>query len=162
MKEQDKGTKREQQQDFGFFLSGISHSIQQYFNRVYDDYGITYPQSRLLTYLIRTEQEAEEEGRTSSTNQRELERALGIKASSVSSLVRNLEARGFVTSGRVESDTRNKRIVLTEKGRMLDEVMARAVEETENHLMEGMTTEEHAQLLGLLARLNENASRLSE
>ena len=151
----------EERQDFGYYLSNISHSIQQYFNRLYDQVGITYPQSRLLTYLYRKEDQAEK-GEPNNVNQRELERALGIKASSVSSLVRNLEAKGFIKSERIESDTRNKRILLTEKAYEIDAVIAQAVDETEKALTGGMSQEEVSTLLGLLRVLMDNVKALSD
>ena len=150
----------EQRQDIGYYLSNISHSIQQYFNRLYDQHGITYPQSRLLTYLYKKEELAQN-GEPSNVNQRELERALGIKASSVSSLVRNLEAKGFIKSERIESDTRNKRILLTEKAYEIDAVIDRAVNQTEEALTKNMSEEDVATLLGLLRVLMDNAKALS-
>ena len=154
------GTREQQEHDIGFFLSNISHSVQQYFNRLYDEYGITYPQSRLLTHMYKAEQS--EDAPPPNINQRELERALGIKASSVSSLVRNLERKGFITSQRVESDTRNKRILLTPKAIELDTVIAKAVDETERSMVEGMSEADVQELLRLLAILRDNARRLSE
>ena len=151
----------EERQDIGYYLSNISHSIQQYFNRLYDQVGITYPQSRLLTYLYRKEELAEA-GEPNNVNQRELERALGIKASSVSSLVRNLEAKGFIKSERIESDTRNKRILLTEKAYEIDAVIDQAVNQTEEALISGMSPEEVATLLGLLRMLMNNVKALSD
>ena len=151
----------EQRQDIGYYLSNISHSIQQYFNRLYDQHEITYPQSRLLTYLYKKEELAQN-GEPSNVNQRELERALGIKASSVSSLVRNLEAKGFIKSERIESDTRNKRILLTEKAYEIDAVIAQAVNQTESALTTNMSREDVETLLGLLSVLMGNAQALSD
>ncbi len=149
----------EQRQDIGYYLSNISHCIQQYFNRLYDQYDITYPQSRLITYLYRREDQSKE-GEPCDVNQRELERALGIKASSVSSLVRNLEVKGFIRSERIESDTRNKRILLTEKAYELDTVIAHAVEQTEMYLTRGLDVSDVGTLLQLLSALKDNAEKL--
>lgn len=117
------------------------------------------PSPDFLTYLYKKEDRQPDE-EPNNVNQRELERALGIKASSVSSLVRNLEAKGFIRSERIEADTRNKRILLTDKAYELDAVISRAVNQTEVSLTEGMSEEDVSELLRLLGVLMSNAIAL--
>ena len=89
--------------DVGYMITNISYGIRQYFDNLFSDYDVTYPQSRVLTRLFGQLGKG-------NVNQRDLEHALGIKASSVSSLVRNLENKGFITCERLPEDTRNKRV----------------------------------------------------
>ena len=91
-----------QEPDVGYLITNISYAIRQYFGNLFAEYDVTYPQSRVLTRLFN------QLGRDD-VNQRDLEHALGIKASSVSSLVRNLEQKGLIYSERMPHDTRNKR-----------------------------------------------------
>ena len=93
--------------DVGYLITNISYGIRQYFDKLFVDYDVTYPQSRVLTLLFGQLGKGD-------VNQRDLEYALGIKASSVSSLVRNLEQKGFIRCERLPQDTRHKRVLFTE------------------------------------------------
>lgn len=121
--------------DFGSKIGLIAHKIRHQFNRLFQDYDLTYPQSRVLTYLFRHQDHA-------CINQRELERALGLKASSVSSLVVALEQKGFLTCTRPESDARNKRILLTTRALELRSVLDESAAEIESTLASGIGAED--------------------
>lgn len=138
--------------EIGFITTRVSHSITQRFNRLFDQYGITYPQSRVLGHLITSEG-------LHDVNQRDLERALGIKASSISSLVRNLENKGFIMCQRRTRDARNKSIFLTEKGRDITKGMDEVILSSELELIDGMSEEEVEQLRSLLTRVTENIEK---
>ena len=124
-----------QHPDVGYMITNISYGIRQYFDNLFSDYDVTYPQSRVLTRLFGQLGKGD-------VNQRDLEYALGIKASSVSSLVRNLEQKGFITCERLPQDTRNKRILLTEKGMQLRAMLDAARDQAEAKLTEGLTPEQ--------------------
>lgn len=108
-KQMEKKQPVQENPDVGYLITNISYGIRQYFDKLFVDYDVTYPQSRVLTRLFGQLGKGD-------VNQRDLEYALGIKASSVSSLVRNLEQKGFIRCERLPQDTRNKRVLLTEKG----------------------------------------------
>lgn len=121
--------------DFGSRITLISHAISQSFNRLFQAHNLTYPQSRVLTYLFDHEDHP-------CINQRELERALGLKASSVSSLVVTLEQKGFLSTSRTVADARSKQIVLTGQARQLQSVLTEAGEAIEARLSCGIEGEE--------------------
>lgn len=121
--------------DIGYMITNISYGIRQYFDAAFADYDVTYPQSRVLTRLFNQLGKGD-------VNQRNLEYALGIKASSVSSLVRNLEQKGFVTCERLPQDTRNKRILLTEKGLQLRDLLDRVRDQAELEMTRGLSPEQ--------------------
>ena len=121
--------------DIGYMITNISYGIRQYFDAAFVDHDVTYPQSRVLTRLFSQVGKGD-------VNQRDLEYALGIKASSVSSLVRNLEQKGFVTCERLPQDTRNKRILLTQKGTQLHDVLDRSRDQAEEEMTRGLTPEQ--------------------
>jgi DNA-binding MarR family transcriptional regulator len=117
--------------DIGFLITNISYGIRQYFDKLFVDYDVTYPQSRVLTRLFGQLNKG-------NVNQRDLEYALGIKASSVSSLVRNLEQKGLIRCERLPQDTRNKQVMLTEKGLELQHVLESARDKAEAELVKGL------------------------
>ncbi len=135
--------------DIGFLITNISYAVRQYFDKCFSDYDVTYPQSRVLTRLFR------QLGRED-VNQRDLEYALGIKASSVSSLVRNLEQKGFIRCERLPQDTRNKRVILTEKGMEVQKVLADARNQAEENMVKGLTEEQQELLRACLRQVLNN------
>ncbi len=138
--------------DIGFMITNISYGIRQYFDKLFVDCDITYPQSRVLTRLFSQLGKGD-------VNQRDLEHALGIKASSVSSLVRNLEQKGFIRCERVESDTRNKRLILTDKGIEVRDVLEKVHNQAESQMIKGMTEEQQAMLRQCLRQIMDNLER---
>ena len=124
-----------QNPDVGYMITNISYGIRQYFGNLFADYDVTYPQSRVLTRLFAQLGKGD-------VNQRDLEYALGIKASSVSSLVRNLEQKGLIRSERMPQDTRNKRILLTDKGMQLRDMLSETRDQAETALTAGLTEEQ--------------------
>ena len=135
--------------DIGYMITTISHGIRQYFGTVFSEYDVTFPQSRVLLRLFSQLEKAD-------VNQRDLEFALGIKASSVSSLVHNLEQKGLIRCERMHSDSRSKRIIVTEKGLQLRDKLESATDQAECRLTEGLTHEEQIQLTNMLLRIMEN------
>lgn len=135
--------------DVGYMITNISYGIRQYFDNLFSGYDLTYPQSRVLTRLIGQLGKG-------NVNQRDLEHALGIKASSVSSLVRNLEQKGFITCERLPEDTRNKRILLTDKGMELRQILDGARDQAEAKVTEGLTTEQVEMLRVCLRQVMKN------
>ena len=140
-------------QDVGYMITNVSYGIRQYFDRLFVNYDITYPQSRVLTRLFAQLDKAD-------VNQRDLEYALGIKASSVSSLVRNLEQKGFVRCERMAEDTRNKRVLLTEKGIELKGVVEEARVKAEQLVVQGIPENDREVFRACLVKVLENLSEV--
>ena len=135
--------------DIGFLITNIAYAVRQYFDRCFANYDVTYPQSRVLTRLFSQMDKGD-------VNQRDLEYALGIKASSVSSLVRNLEQKGFIRCERLPQDTRNKRVILTEKGLEVQKVLADARHRAEENMIKGLSVEQQDMLRSCLRQVLTN------
>ena len=135
--------------DIGFLITNIAYAVRQYFDRCFANYDVTYPQSRVLTRLFSQMDKGD-------VNQRDLEYALGIKASSVSSLVRNLEQKGFIRCERLPQDTRNKRLILTEKGLEVQKVLAEARHRAEENMIKGLSVEQQDLLRSCLRQVLTN------
>lgn len=148
-KQVDKKLPVQENPDVGYLITNISYGIRQYFDKLFVDYDVTYPQSRVLTRLFGQLDKGD-------VNQRDLEYALGIKASSVSSLVRNLEQKGFIRCERLPQDTRNKRVLLTDKGMEVRAVLDGARDQAEANLVKGLTEEQQDMLRQCLRQVLEN------
>jgi DNA-binding MarR family transcriptional regulator len=94
---------------FAVYSTGLA------FNRVYkpllDELGLTYTQYLAILLL------AERDGRTVG----ELGEALFLESSTLTPLVKRLEAAGFVRRQRDSADERMVRVTLTERGRAVAE-----------------------------------------
>ena len=148
-RERQKKVDNTENPDIGYMITNISYGLRQYFDRLYANYDITYPQSRVLTRLFSQLDKGD-------VNQRDLEYALGIKASSVSSLVRNLEQKGFVRCERVPEDTRNKRVLLTEKGLEVRYLLDNARDQAEEALVKGLSDEQQEVMRACLRQVLKN------
>lgn len=135
--------------DAGYYILWISHAMRHTFNHFFEGQGITFPQSRVMDFLFKNPDKE-------SINQRDLERALGIKASSISSLVHNLESKGLIMGERTERDARNKNITLTGKGHEMRHALDAALNDMRGSMMQGFDRQDSDELVRLLIRVKEN------
>jgi DNA-binding MarR family transcriptional regulator len=99
-----------------FSLYSASHAFNQLYRPVLDEIGLTYPQYLVLVVLW-----AEDDQTVS-----DLGRALHLDSSTLTPLLKRLEAAGYVTRNRDPADERQVRVRLTQAGKALKE-RARAV-----------------------------------
>ena len=90
------------------------------------------------------------------TSQRDLERALHLKASTVNGIVGRLEEKGYISSRASPYDGRIRLVNLTETGRSKVGDFRAALEETERRFTAGLTDQELKQLQTLLERIAAN------
>ena len=94
-----------------FSLYSASMAINRTYKPMLDQLGITYPQYLVLNALW------EEDGRTIGS----IADRLGLESSTVTPLVKRLEAASLVTRTRHRSDERRVLVALTEPGRELEQ-----------------------------------------
>ena len=112
-------------------------------------YDVTPPQSHLLMYLSRCRAGRE-------VSQRELERELRLKPSTVNGIVERLEAKGYVSRRPSPQDGRVRLVSLTEAGRGKVGEFRTVLDETERRQTAGLSAQERAQLEKLLAHIIAN------
>lgn len=88
--------------------------------------------------------------------QRDLERDLGICRSAISKVVAVLEKGGLLERGRVASDDRLKKLILTERGRQYTGQIRADNRAIEQQLTKNFTPEELAALQEYLQRMQQN------
>ena len=109
-------------------------------------YDVTPVQTHLLACWT-GEQEA---------SQRDLERKLRLKPSTVNGIVDRLEAKGYVSRRASPQDGRVRLVSLTEAGRSKVQDFHVIVEETERRFTASLSEQERGQLRKLLSRIIEN------
>ncbi len=88
--------------------------------------------------------------------QRDIEEALHITRSSVTSLVKLMEKKGYLSRQSVESDARLRKITLTEKGAASFEHTMAAIRQTEDLAVRGLTDEQVETFFSICDIIQEN------
>lgn len=125
------------------WIYGTNLEIQRIHKVVLDELGITYPQYLVLNLLW--ERDTQPVG--------ELATQLRLEASTVTPLVKRLEAGGYVTRVRNPADERQVLIGLTDKGRDLRSLAGRVSANLGEHI--GMSADELKQLSDSIRKLHD-------
>lgn len=133
-----------------FSLYATSMAINRVYKPLLDKLGITYPQYLVLSALW------EEDGRSIGA----IANRLDLEPSTITPLVKRLEAAGFVSRVRALEDERSVRVSLTERGRALSEE-SRCLGETLFY-RSGMEAKELIALNREVRRLHEALSKKPE
>ena len=88
--------------------------------------------------------------------QRDLENTFSITRSTVSKVVKLMESKGLIRRESVFHDARLKKLLLTDKGREVHRLAAKANSELEKRIASGFSPEELEQLGQYLERIKRN------
>ena len=88
---------------------------------------------------------------------KDLEDFLGIKGSSVTSLINNLEQGGYLRRESLESDGRYKKLVLTEKTKGMQGDILRRVYDYMHSMFAGISEEELKIFESVILQMSKNA-----
>lgn len=136
----------------GHNINRITHDLILYHNKRLEKHELTASQLRVLFCLWQKE--------FKSINQTEILEFLGIKPSSMTKLIKQLEQKGFIRKEVDPCDARNKLISLTTKGEELREIAYDIAMEIEEKLVKGFSEEEVETLSKLLFKLKCNLDEL--
>lgn len=146
--------KHQEARIYEFYLRNIVHAIKQLQDSKLTPYNITNQQARLLGDIH--EQLKEEK----QFCQKDLERIMNLRGSSITSLLQGLEKKGFIVRSSGDEDGRTKRLQITEKGTKLINEMAEVFQSAESLLLQGMTDDEKEIYKKLLKISYQNFQRL--
>ena len=88
--------------------------------------------------------------------QKDLEEIFSVRRSTMSAIILRMEQKGFLIRESVAYDARLKKLVLTEKGRRIHEMIESRITDTEEKLASGLSGEEKETLFLLLEKLRRN------
>ncbi|MBQ8497415.1 MAG: MarR family transcriptional regulator [Clostridia bacterium] len=88
--------------------------------------------------------------------QKDLEELFSVRRSTMSGIILRMEQKGFLVRESVEYDARLKKLVLTEKGWQIHEMMESIVTDTEKKLTADFSEEQKDMLFLLLKKLRQN------
>ncbi len=108
-------------------------------------YDVTPVQSSALIYLSKHRDE--------NITQRDLERAMRLKPSTINGIVDRLLEKEYITRCSCPSDGRCRLLHLTEKGAVMVDSFREALDQTDKTVLADLTEEEQVVLDGLLRRI---------
>ena len=130
----------------------MNRKMQRHFSSYFSDSQLTSIQGIVLHYIIVEKDRGD-------IFPKDLEEFLGIKGSSVTSLINNLEQGGYLRRESLESDGRYKRLVLTEKTRGMQEEILRRVDDYISSMFSGIAEENLKIFEDVILRMSQNADR---
>lgn len=111
----------------------IARLLQREINESVLPAGVTRQQYQILSYIYRQEKDV---------FQRDVEAYFSMPRSTVSGLMKELEAAGLIRRCQVESDSRLKRLVLTDKGLGVCRMVRKGMVDLNQQLTGGISDEE--------------------
>ena len=133
----------------GKVINKISNRLRRRSRAVQEAIGISGAQGNILDYIL-------VEGEKRSIYQKEIERAFGLRPSTATEALQNLEKRGLIRRIPDEQDGRYKRIVFTEKASQVKEALRQEIRQSEELLLRGISSEEKTVFLEIAERMLEN------
>lgn len=132
-----------------FKFNRIGHGMRRLMDERLARYEITGPQARVLGYIGRHQHD------DPPLCQKDLEIALELKGSSITSLLQGLDRKGFIARTVDPNDERRKVLTLLPKGRALIVEFDEVFREIEERIARGLTPEQRREFqhtLDLIAR----------
>ena len=114
--------------------------------------GISGAKGNILNYIL-------VESETHSVYQKEIEKEFGLRPSTATEVLKNLEKDGLICRVPEEQDGRYKKIVFTEKAEAIRETLKAEIEGSESLLLDGISEEEKQEFLRIAQRMLENLDR---
>ncbi|GFI04673.1 MarR family transcriptional regulator [Lachnospiraceae bacterium 64-25] len=128
----------------------MNRKMQRHFSSYFSDSQLTSIQGIVLHYIIVEKDRGD-------IFPKDLEEFLGIKGSSVTSLINNLEQGGYLRRESLESDGRYKKLVLTEKTKGMQEDILKRVYDYIHSMFVGIP-EEHLKIFeSVILQMTKNA-----
>lgn len=137
----------ERPEHFGPLFGYCDHQVQKLMDRRLRQYDVSPMQCRTLTYLHEAEGEV---------NQKQLERHLMVKPSTVNGIVDRLEEKELVRRTVSAEDGRCRILELTEEGRRFHDEFQAVVQQVNERLERGFSAEEKELFTGFLLRAARN------
>lgn len=139
--------------DLGRMIGYCAHLGMRYNEKLLrrDGYDVTPVQSHVLMYLSCRDNQA--------VNQRDLEKELHLKPSTVNGIVSRLEEKGCIIRRASPADGRCRLVSLTEAGQKRVDAFRAVIANTGRRYASFLTNEEEAALRDLLSRIIENLEK---
>lgn len=121
--------------DTGKVINKISNRLRRRSAALQEKLGISGAQGNVLHYILI-------DGRKRPVYQKDIEKEFGLRPSTATEALKNLEAKGLICRISEKQDGRWKRIEFTPKAEKIRHLIASEIAESEKLLLKGITEEE--------------------
>lgn len=130
----------------GYHIGVAAHFLQNSYNQKLSEYDLTVAQAKVLYMLVNHGDQL----------QSELQNRLYIKGSTMNGIIESMLKKQLIDKEDSDIDRRSKLIILTEKGRTLEEKLWLGTQDMDEELMKGFSDEEKQLLLVWLKKIKKN------
>jgi Transcriptional regulators len=135
----------------GYYAHRLSNAVDRRVDRAVASFNVTGKQTRVLGFIKR-------KSKSGNVYQKDIEEMFGVRRSSVTSMVQNLEKCGFITREEDKIDNRMKKLFLTEQGEIVFAHVTKEVEKTEKLMRNALTDEEFVNFVSAADKILETLS----
>lgn len=121
--------------DTGKVINKISNRLRRRSVALQEKLGMSGAQGNILNYIL-------VDGRKRPVYQKDIEKEFGLRPSTATEALKNLEAKGLICRISEKQDGRLKRIELTSKAEEIRHLITSEIAESENLLLKGITEKE--------------------
>lgn len=129
----------------------IARLLQKEINQSVLPAGVSRQQYQILSYIYRLQDK--------DVFQRDIEAYFSMPRSTVSGLMKELEQAGYIRRCQVESDSRLKRLLLTEKGRSVCRMVRQGLVDLNQQLSGGISEEEFSVFWQVAEKMRANLAQ---
>lgn len=136
----------------GKMINRISNRLRRRSRKAQETLGITGAKGNILNYILL-------ESEKHNVYQKDIEKEFGLRPSTATEVLKNLEEEGLIVRIQDQADGRYKKIVFTEKAEKIRSTLRREIEQTEGLLLQGITPEEQEIFMNITEKMLENLKR---
>lgn len=133
----------------GKMINRISNRLRRRSRRAQETIGITGAKGNILNYILL-------ESEKHNVYQKDIEKEFGLRPSTATEVLKNLEEEELIIRVQDEEDGRYKKIVFTDKAEKIRSALRGEIEQTEELLLKGITPEEQKIFMKITAKMLEN------
>jgi DNA-binding MarR family transcriptional regulator len=141
-----------QEQDFmqiGKMINRISNRLRRRSAEVQKSVGISGAQGNILDYIL-------VESENHSVYQKEIEHEFGLRPSTATEALKNLENHGLIKRVSEEHDSRYKKIIFTDKAEEIHQKLRSQITTSEEILIEGISEQDLEIFMKVAGKMLEN------
>lgn len=136
----------------GKMINRISNRLRRRSGKTRETIGITGAKGNILDYILL-------ESEKHNVYQKDIEKEFGLRPSTATEVLKNLEEKELILRIQDEEDGRYKKIVFTDKAEKIRSVLRKEIDQTEKLLLQGITPEEQKIFMEITAKMLENLQK---
>lgn len=152
IRKEGEAMEHQEKREIGFELKSVNNLIRRSLDQRFAEEGLedlSGMQGPMIGYIY-------DQSKQQDVFQKDIEKAFGIRRSTATVMLQNLEQKGLIIRESVNHDGRLKKIFLTEKAKECHMQVRRQIDQFQKELEQGLTEEEKEEFLRILGRIKSN------